>query len=92
MRHLQVKEVGDLYECAAKAYELGLQTPSGELDSAVSRLIRCWDSLCNLLEKHGRHAAESRETVSVEDLHDALGMTEAAAGAIDSASPASRRR
>ena len=85
MKHIQVKEVQDLYKRADEVYGLGRRTPTQEFNSAVSRLVRCWDDLCNVLEKHGRRAAESRETVSVEDLHDALGMTEAAVGAIDSA-------
>ena len=85
MKHLHVKEVRDLYKYAEEAYGLGQKTPTRKLDSAVSRLIRSWNGLCNLLEQHGQRAAERRETVSVEDLHDTLGMTEAAAGAIDSA-------
>ena len=85
MKHIQVKEIQDLHKHADEVYKLALQTPTQEFNSAVSRLVWCWDGLCNVLEKHGRRAAKIRETVSVEDLHDALGMTEAAVGAVDSA-------
>ena len=85
MKCIQVKDVQDLYKHANEVYGLDWRTPTQEFNSAVNRLLRCWDDLCNVLEKHGRLAAQSRETDSVEGLHDALGMTEAAVGAIDSA-------
>ena len=85
MKHIQVNEVRDLYKYAEKTYELGQRAPTQEFDSAVGHLILCWDALCNLLEERGRQAAERRERVSVEGLHETLSMTEAAVYAIDSA-------
>ena len=87
MKHIQVSKVWDLHKYAEKTYALGQRAPTQEFDSAVGHLIRYWDDLCNLLEEHGRQAAERRETVSVEGLDEAqaLGMTKAAIYAIDSA-------
>ena len=87
MKHIRVGEVWDLHKYAEKVYELGQRAPTQEFDSAVGDLIRCWDDLCNLLEKHGKQAAERRETVAVEGLEEGkvLGMTTAAVNAIDSA-------
>ena len=87
MKHIQVSEVQDLHKYAKKTHELGDCAPTQEFDSAVGHLIQCWDELCNLLEEHGRQAAERRETVSVEGLDEAeaLGMTKAAVNEIDSA-------
>ena len=87
MRYLDVSKVWDLHKYAEKTHALGQRAPTQEFDSAVGHLILCWDDLCNLLEEHGRQAAERRETFYVEGLHrgEALGMTKAAVYAIDSA-------
>lgn len=93
MKQIQVSKVWDLYKYAKKTHALGQRTPTQEFDSqkfdsAVGHLIRYWDDLCNLLEEHGRQAAERRETmVSVDGLDEAeaLGETKAAVYAIDSA-------
>lgn len=89
MRHIRDNvirdKIRDLHKYAEKTYALGQRTPTQEFDSAVGHLILYWDDLCNLLEEHGRQAAERRETVSVEGLHEALSMMEAAVYAIDSA-------
>ena len=87
MKHIQVGEVWDLHKYAEKVYELGQRAPTQEFDSAIGHLIRCWDDLCNRLEKRGKQAAGRRETVAVEGLEEGkvLGMTTAAVNAIDSA-------
>ena len=87
MRQIQVSEVWDLHKYAEEVYVLDQPVLTKEFDSAVGDLIRCWDNLCNLLEEHGRQAAERRETVDVEGLNqrEVLEMTTAAVNAIDSA-------
>ena len=87
MEHIQVGKAWDLHKYAEKTHALGQQAPSQEFDSAVGHLIRSWDDLCNLLEEHGRQAAERRERVSVEgwDEAEAVRDVEAAVYAIDSA-------
>ena len=87
MKRIQVDEVRDLYKYAEKTHALGQRAPTQKFDSAVGHLIRSWDDLCKLLEKKGRQAAETRETISVEGLDEAeaLGEAKAAVYAIDSA-------
>ena len=83
MNHIQVGEIGALRRQAEEVYGLGQGTPGREFDSAVDRLIECLDEVCESLEKQGRQAAERRETVAVEGLHEALRMTDAAIVAIN---------
>ena len=83
VRHIQVDEIGALRQRADMVYQLGQEKPGPEFDSAVDRLIECLDEVCEALEKYGRQAAERREIVAVEGLHEALGMIDAAIGAID---------
>ena len=83
MRHVQIDEIGALHRQAEEVYRLGQEAPDPEFDSAVQRLIECLDKVCESLEERGRQAAERRETVAVDGLHEALAMTDAAIVAIN---------
>ena len=83
MRHIRVDEISALRQRAEEVYRLGQEAPGPEFDTAVDKLIECLDEVCESLEKQGRQAAEQREIVAVEGLHEALNMTHAAMGAID---------
>ena len=84
MERIELEGVNRLRVLANKVYELGKRRPTERFDAAVDELIRCLDSVCALLEEIGQDAASRRQTVGVENIQEAVQMTDAARIAIES--------